>query len=197
LFSAATPQVGSEPKFDTQNEPCSGHYLSGRGFLPNATGDPADDRQQAQEADPCKSRFSQLNNFVLTLLHKEQIAEGKMSDLDQINALDSGVAEGINGGDAAAISECYTNDAAILPPGAGRMDGKEAIQAYWQGGIDAGLSDVSITATSVDVTGDASVTVGMLSGKMGDAALTGKYIVIGKKTDEGWKIHRDIWNFDA
>ncbi len=32
---------------------------------------------------------------------------------------------------------------------------------------------------------------------MGDTALTGKYIVIGKKTDAGWKIHQDIWNFDA
>ena len=120
-----------------------------------------------------------------------------MSDLDQINALDSGVAEAINAGDAAAVSAHYTDDAAILPPGAGRMDGKEAIQGYWQGGIDAGLSEVSIVASSVDVAGDSSVTVGTLSGKMGEAALTGKYIVIGKKTDGVWRIHRDIWNFDA
>lgn len=120
-----------------------------------------------------------------------------MSDLDQINALDSGVADAINQGDAAAVAAHYTEDAAILPPGAGRMDGKEAIQGYWQAGIDAGLSDVSIVATSVDITGDSSVTVGTLSGKMGDAALTGKYVVIGKKTGGGWKIHFDIWNFDA
>jgi len=120
-----------------------------------------------------------------------------MSDLDQINALDSGVADAINAGDAAAIATHYTEDAAILPPGAERMDGKEAIQGYWQAGIDAGLSGVSIVATSVDITGDSSVTVGNLSGKMGDAPIAGKYIVIGKKTDGGWKIHRDIWNFNA
>ena len=118
-----------------------------------------------------------------------------MSDLDQIKALDSGVAVGINSGDAAAVAAHYTDDAAILPPGAGRMDGKEAIQDYWNAGIEAGLSEVSIVATSVDVTGDSSVSVGSLSGKMGDASLSGKYIVIGKRTDEGWKIHRDIWNF--
>ena len=52
-------------------------------------------------------------------------------------------------------------------------------------------------ASSVDVTGDGSVSVGTLTGKMGDAALTGKYIVIGKKTSGGWKICHDIWNFDA
>ena len=120
-----------------------------------------------------------------------------MSDMDQIKALDSGVADGINAGDASAVAAHYTDDAAIHPPGAGRMDGKEAIQSYWQGGIDAGLSAVSIVATSIDISGDSSVSVGTLSGKMGDMALTGKYIVVGKKTDGGWKIHHDIWNFDA
>ena len=120
-----------------------------------------------------------------------------MSDLDQIKALDSGVADGINNGDASTVSSNYTDDAAIHPPGAGRIDGKQAIEAYWQAGIDAGLSGVSIVATSIDINGDTSVSVGTLSGNMGDTALTGKYIVIGKKTDAGWKIHQDIWNFDA
>jgi len=120
-----------------------------------------------------------------------------MSDLEQIKALDSGVAEAINAGDAAAVTAHYSDDAAIHPPGAGRMDGKEAIQGYWQAGIDAGLGEVNIVASSVDITGDGSVSIGTLSGKMGDAALTGKYIVIGKKTAGGWKIHHDIWNFDA
>ena len=120
-----------------------------------------------------------------------------MSDVDQIKALDSGAAKAINAGDAAAMTALYTDDAAIHPPGAGRIDGKEAIQGYWQAGIDAGLSDVDIVASSVDVTGDRSVTVGTLSGKMGDAALTGKYIVIGKKTTGGWKMYQDIWNWDA
>ncbi len=120
-----------------------------------------------------------------------------MSDLDQIKALDSGVADGINAGNSAAVAGHYTDDGAILPPGAGRIDGKEAIQGYWQAGIDAGLGDVSIVATSVDITGDSAVTVGTLSGKMGDAELAGKYIVVAQRTAAGWKIHRDIWNFDA
>lgn len=120
-----------------------------------------------------------------------------MSDLENIKALDSGVADGINAGNAAAVSSNYSEKAAIHPPSAGRIDGKTAIEAYWQAAIDAGLGDVSIVATSVEVNGDTSVSVGTLSGKMGGANLTGKYIVIGKKTDAGWKIHHDIWNFDA
>ncbi len=120
-----------------------------------------------------------------------------MSDIDQIKAFDSGIAEAINMNDAAATATYYADDAAIHPPGAGRIDGKDAIQAYWQAAIDAGLSEVSIVASSVDINGDSSISVGTLSGKMGDAALTGKYIVVGKKTDEGWKMVQDIWNFDA
>ena len=120
-----------------------------------------------------------------------------MSDLEQIKLLDSGVADGVNAGDAQAVASNYTDDAAIHPPGAGRIDGKVAIEAYWKAGIDAGLSEVSIVATSIDVYGDASVTVGTITGKAGDTALSGKYIVIGKRTDSGWKIHNDIWNFDA
>ena len=120
-----------------------------------------------------------------------------MSDLDQIKALDSAVADGVNSKNAAAVASQYTDDAAILPPGAGQIDGKEAIQGYWQAGIDAGLSEVSIVATTVEVFDDSSVTVGTLSGKMGDADLTGKYIVIGRKTEDGWRIHRDIWNFNS
>lgn len=120
-----------------------------------------------------------------------------MSDLDQIKEFDSGMSAAINAGDAAATAKYYAEDAAIHPPGAGRIDGKDAIQGYWQAAIDAGLCDVSIVATSVDITGDSSVSVGTLSGKMGDAALTGKYIVAGRKTDQGWKMVQDIWNFDG
>lgn len=128
---------------------------------------------------------------------KKQEQGGTMADLDQIKQLDSGVADAINAGDAAAVAAHYADDAAVHPPGAGRMDGRDAVQAYWQAGIDGGLSGVSIDATSVDIHGDTSVTVGTLSGKMGDADLTGKYVVIAKKTADGWKIHHDIFNFDA
>ncbi len=120
-----------------------------------------------------------------------------MSDTDSIRALDDGVAAAINAGDAAAAAACYAADATIMPPGAGRMDGAEAAQGYWQAAIDAGLGDVSIVADSIDVAGDTGVTVGHLSGTMGGQALTGKYMVVSRKTGDGWKIQRDIWNFDA
>ena len=120
-----------------------------------------------------------------------------MTDQDGISALDTNVASAINDGDAAAAAACYTDDAALLPPGVPRMNGREAAKSYWQGAIDAGLSEVSITAESIEIHGDTGITVGSLSGEMGGQALSGKYVVISQKTGEGWKIQRDIWNFDA
>jgi len=120
-----------------------------------------------------------------------------MTDNENINALDASVAAAINSGDAAAAADCYTNDAVLLPPGGPRIDGKDAAKTFWQGAIDAGLGGVTITADTVDILGDTGVTVGALTGEMGGQALAGKYILISRKTGDGWKIQRDIWNFDA
>ncbi len=120
-----------------------------------------------------------------------------MSDTDDIKALDAAIAGGINAGDAGAVAACYTDDAALMPPGAPTMAGIDAVTAYWAGAIEAGLTDVTITPSSVDVQGESSITIGTVAGKMGDAALTGKYILTCRRTAAGWKVTRDIWNFDA
>lgn len=75
-------------------------------------------------------RVSELTISVLISLPNRKNVEEEMSDLDQIKALDNGVADAVNVGDAAAVTAHYTDDAAIHPLGAGRMDGKEAIQGY-------------------------------------------------------------------
>ena len=40
-----------------------------------------------------------------------------------------------NAGDGKAVAELYTEDAALLPPDAERVDGKAAIAEFWQGAI--------------------------------------------------------------
>jgi ketosteroid isomerase-like protein len=49
----------------------------------------------------------------------------------------------------------------------------------------------------VEVLGDVATDIGTISARLGDAELTGKYIVIWKNGPDGWLIHRDTWNFDA
>ena len=120
-----------------------------------------------------------------------------MSDIDTIKALDAAIIAGINAKDADQTTAPYAADGAIFPPGAPKMAGTDAIRGYWQAAIDAGLSDVTSAITSASVAGDSGVTEGTLAGVMGDQALTGKYVLTFARTGDGWKVTRDIWNFDA
>lgn len=56
---------------------------------------------------------------------------------DSIEATIKTLVESLNGGDAVGVAAHYTDDAALLPPDAARIDGREGIQGVWQGLIDA------------------------------------------------------------
>ncbi len=121
---------------------------------------------------------------------------------DSIEATMKTLVESLNGGDAAGVAAHYTDDAALLPPETGRIDGREEIQGYWQGRIDAGVRVVALTTKEVDNFGDVANEVGTISatapGKDGGRVqLTGKYVAVWKRGGDGtWRMHRDIWNFD-
>jgi uncharacterized protein (TIGR02246 family) len=104
-------------------------------------------------------------------------------------------------GDGAAIGALYTSDAALLPPGEDRIDGREAIGAYWQNAVDAGFKDLRLETAEVIDGGDTAAEVGHWSiaapdGKGGSATVGGKYIVVWKRAEGGWQLYRDIWNDD-
>ncbi|QMU59602.1 MAG: DUF4440 domain-containing protein [Boseongicola sp.] len=120
-----------------------------------------------------------------------------MSDIDTVKALDAAIIEGINAKDADKATAPYAEDGAIMPPGAPTMSGHDAIRSYWQAAIDGGLSDVVASPTAAEVNGDSAVTMGTLAASMGGQGLSGKYILYFRNGDDGWKVQRDIWNFDA
>lgn len=108
--------------------------------------------------------------------------------------------EAFNSGDAAAVAALYTEDPALLPPDMARIDGREAIQSFWQGAMDSGLKDLKLETVEVEENGDLAHEVGnlTLTAPGPDGAPTdvsGKYIVVWKKGPDGtWRLHRDIWN---
>ncbi len=121
-------------------------------------------------------------------------------------SIESGVAafcEAFNGGDAAGVAAHYTSDAQILPPGAGSIDGRQGIQEFWQGFIDAKVADLTLSTDEIEDFGSQAVEIGTVSASApgeGDARvqLAGKYIVLWTKDANGaWQMHRDIWNWDA
>ncbi len=113
-----------------------------------------------------------------------------------IEAGDKAFTAAVARGDAAAIAALYTSTAEVLPPGGEAAKGREAIQKVFQGGIDAGMNNLTLTTLELEVHGDTAHQVGTWAtkGKDGATADTGKYIVIWKNEGGKWRIHRDIWN---
>lgn len=107
-----------------------------------------------------------------------------------------------NAGDGQGVAELYTEDAALFPPDAERVDGKAAIAGFWQGAIDAGLADADLETLEVVEAGDLAYEVGTvtLSAPTSDgdrAPVSGKYIVVWQHEGDGaWRLHRDIWNMN-
>ena len=104
-----------------------------------------------------------------------------------------------NAGDGAAVANLYTEDAALFPPGAERIDGRSAIQTFWQGAIDSGMKIDKLQAVEVESGGNIAGEVGVFVLSVpGEGGVTnkvaGKYIVTWKRTGHTWQLHRDLWN---
>jgi ketosteroid isomerase-like protein len=66
-----------------------------------------------------------------------------------------------NAGDGATVASFYSEDAALFPPGGERVDGRSAIQAFWQGAIDSGMKIDDLHAIEVDSRSDIAGEIGV------------------------------------
>ena len=90
----------------------------------------------------------------------------------------------------------YTERGQLFPPDAQIVDGRPAIETYWKSALDGGVKGVELKTTEVFSLGEAAAETGTytLSGKNGDSLEEGKYVVVWKRVDGQWKLHRDCWN---
>ena len=109
--------------------------------------------------------------------------------------------QAFNRGDAAALAALYTENATLLPPGADLMTGRQAAQSFWQATYGSGARNLSLNTVSIESYGDVAREIGRFSvnvpGQGGQTTrVEGKYVVIWKKTAEGWRLDTDIWNLN-
>ena len=141
--------------------------------------------------------------FALVAICSTASAGSKADDVRDaraaIEAANAKFSEVFARGDAKALSAMYTSDAIAFPPDSEMIRGNEAIGQYWKATRDGGVRSAVLTTVDVGRSGDIAYEVGKVSltiqpaGKEPTTA-SAKYVVVWKKVDGSWKLHRDIWN---
>lgn len=101
-------------------------------------------------------------------------------------------------GDADAITGLYTEEARILPPGGDIVSGRDALPAFWAAMLGMGIKRCSFDTLEVEEHGDVAIEIGRVTLYAdGDVQIdTPKYLVVWKREDGEWRMHRDIFNSD-
>ncbi len=137
--------------------------------------------------------------FSMGCIGTDSVAES--NDEEVITAMSNARAKAFAAGDAAAIAIHFTDDAYLMAPDQPTLQGKQAIQAYYQSIFDEYETDLESYYEEVEVSGDlaygrgfAKVTLYPKTG--GDSSVsTAKYLNILKKQPDGtWKTTHDVWN---
>lgn len=108
-------------------------------------------------------------------------------------------------GDIESLVQQYTPDAILMPPGAPRAEGAEAIReafTAWLQEMPPSSTTVTSDAITITAAGDYAHAIGTwtMSGAMPDGSEysdQGKFLAVWKNVDGDWKIATDIWNSDG
>lgn len=125
-----------------------------------------------------------------------------MGTKDDISTINDTFGKAVANQDAAAIVALYTADAVLLAPGTPVAQGPDAIQAVFQGFVDAGAESLSLETTSFEEQGDVVIEVGRytLGLRIEGAEVTdvGKYLVVfARQADGSLRFKYDAFNSDA
>lgn len=106
-------------------------------------------------------------------------------------------------GDAAGAASVYADNGALLPPGAEVLRGKDAIERFWQGGIEMGIRGVQLETLELEQEDGLAYEIGRFRLRIepdgGEPASdVGKYVVVHKRQPDGsWRWAVDIFNSDG
>jgi uncharacterized protein (TIGR02246 family) len=117
----------------------------------------------------------------------------------EIQAANDRFMAAVRAGDQERFVRLYTNDAVLLLPGRDALVGHAGAQAFFESLKARAVREVRLTTLEVEGFGDTAWERGRseVIGPDGTPIGKGKYMVIWKRTSEGWKLHRDIMNASA
>jgi uncharacterized protein (TIGR02246 family) len=93
------------------------------------------------------------------------------------------------------LASLYTPDAMALPPDGPIVKGRDSIKQMW-GSVaqQMGLKDVRLSTLDFEQAGDTGYEVGEATLTLSAGTAVVKFVVVWKKVDGQWRLHRDIWN---
>ena len=119
-----------------------------------------------------------------------------MSATEGINETNKLFMDAFAAGDTEKVAGFYTANCRFLPDNSHPVDGRVNVQELLQSMMDGGVSSVELITWEVEDCGDTAVEVGrvVMRGDDDEIVDDGKFIVIWKKENDGWRLHRDIVN---
>lgn len=103
-------------------------------------------------------------------------------------------------GDAGEAARYFTADSRLSLPGIdGVLAGRAAIEKFWASALGGGLKSLTLAATEIDGRGDLRVETGTYTALGADRVelSRGQYLLVWKREDGAWRIHRDFGHADV
>lgn len=116
----------------------------------------------------------------------------------EITAVNRTFEDAARKGDLETLASLYTPNAIVMPPDGPFVRGRQDIKAMW-GNVaqQMGLKDVRLDTHELEFAGDTANEVGEATLTLATGTATVKFVVVWKKIEGAWRIHRDIWNSKA
>lgn len=157
-----------------------------------------------------KSIFSFFAIIILLITSCNTASENKAADgtatssfnLDSVKAAITSsnqlFADAFVKGDSTLLIDRYASDGCLLPADMHTLCGHQEIATFYRGAYEMGVRNVKLNTTQLYgegdyVTEEGTYEIFAAENKFIDK---GKFLVLWKKTDAGWKMFRDIFNSD-
>jgi|GEM_PF-294816 len=115
---------------------------------------------------------------------------------EQMKTYETAWKEAYNNGDAHALAMLYTADAKLYPDNSNVIEGRDAIEAFWNSALTMGMARAEPTTVSATAVGNMMIHEGEYKSFTKDDQLIdrGKYLLTRQKEEGDWKIDKHIWN---
>ena len=119
---------------------------------------------------------------------------------DEIQAAQDRLADAVAARDPQRAAALYTADARLIPQGAPACNDPAAIAAFFAGAFANGISSARFSTDEVEGDDAQATEIGRYElyavppGGERVLAAEGRYLVVWRKVDGAWRMHRDMFN---